>query len=123
MEPPSPPPSPDHHSDDGVLRPPSLQSFREDEHSRRSNLNFTLRITEKLTEKNFHLWKQQVQPYIFAHDLDEFLLPSSAAPRFLNGADRATATLNPAYRKWRQKDQMLLSWLQSTLSSEILARY
>jgi hypothetical protein len=57
------------------------------------------------------------------HDLDEFLLPSSAPPRFLNATDRATATLNPAYRKWQQRDQMLLSWLQSTLFSDILARF
>ncbi|MCI64758.1 hypothetical protein A2U01_0086016, partial [Trifolium medium] len=85
------------------------------------DLNFTLRITEKLNETNFHLWRQQVEPYINAHGLDEFLGPSIVPPRFLTAIDHATATLNPAYRKWRQQDQMLLSWLQTTLSSEILA--
>jgi histone deacetylase 1/2 len=117
------PPSPEQHSDDGILRPPPLQSLRQDDHSGRSNLNFTLRITEKLIEKNFHLWRQQVEPYINAHDLDEFLKPSAIPPRFLNNDDRAAAILNPAFRKWRQRDQMLLSWLQSTLTSDILARF
>jgi histone deacetylase 1/2 len=114
---------PNQQFDDGVLRPPPLQSFRPDDHSDRSNLNFTLRITEKLSEKNFHLWRQQVEPYINAHDLDEFLRPSAIPPRFLNNDDRAAAILNPAFRKWRQRDQMLLSWLQSTLTSDILARF
>ncbi|CAJ2648965.1 unnamed protein product [Trifolium pratense] len=33
-----------------------------------------------------------------------------------------TCTWNPEFRKWRQKDQMLISWIQTTISSEILAR-
>ncbi|MCI35366.1 retrovirus-related Pol polyprotein from transposon TNT 1-94, partial [Trifolium medium] len=74
------------------------------------------------TEKNFHLWRQQVEPYINAHALDDFLVSPVIPPRFLTADDHATATLNPAYRKWRQKDQMLMSWLQSTISREILAR-
>ncbi|GAU10541.1 hypothetical protein TSUD_424210, partial [Trifolium subterraneum] len=60
---------------------------------------------------------------INAHGLDDLIGPAPAPPRFLTAADLTTATLNPAYRKWRQQDQMLLSWLQSTLSSEILARF
>ncbi|PNX63166.1 hypothetical protein L195_g053367, partial [Trifolium pratense] len=131
-EPPSPPPSmasPNHDDDatdpanNGVLRPPPLRSFRENNSDSRFDLNFTLRITEKLNETNFHLWRQQVEPYINAQGLDEFLGSSTAPPRFLNATDHATATLNPAYRKWHQKDQMLLSWLQTTLTSEILARF
>jgi histone deacetylase 1/2 len=42
---------------------------------------------------------------------------------FLNDGDRAAAILSPLYRKWRRQDQMLLSWPQTTLSSEILARF
>ncbi|MCI50672.1 hypothetical protein A2U01_0071916, partial [Trifolium medium] len=67
-EPPSPPPSMaslDHFDDatgatnNGVLRPPPLRLFREDDSNLRSDLSFTLRITEKLNETNFHLWRQQ----------------------------------------------------------------
>ncbi|MCH82619.1 retrovirus-related Pol polyprotein from transposon TNT 1-94, partial [Trifolium medium] len=115
--------SPEHIATDGILRPPPLRSFIEDESAFKQDLNFTLRITEKLTETNYHLWRQQVEPYINAHGLDDFLVSPTVPPRFLNATDHATATLNPAYRKWRQQDQMLLSWLQTTLSSDILARF
>ncbi|GAU18461.1 hypothetical protein TSUD_366440 [Trifolium subterraneum] len=125
-DPPSPTPSmasPEQHRNNGVLDPPPLQAFHEDESIFRNDLNFTLRITEKLTEQNYHLWRQQVEPYINAHGLDDLIGPAPAPPHFLTVADHASATLNPLYRKWRRQDQMLLSWLQSTLSSEILARF
>ncbi|GAU13081.1 hypothetical protein TSUD_173810 [Trifolium subterraneum] len=83
--PPSSPPrmaSPEQqlNNDNGVLQPPPLQSFKEDESIFHNDLSFTLRITEKLTEQNFHLWHQQVEPYINAHGLDDLLSPSSALP-------------------------------------------
>jgi hypothetical protein len=126
---PSPPPSPpsmetpEPGTNNGTLRPPPLQAFQENDGARKSDLHFTLRISEKLGEKNFHLWRQQVEPYINAHDLDDLLVSPQIPPMFLNDTDRITATLNPAYRQWRQRDQMLLSWLQSTLSGEILTRF
>ncbi|KAK2454628.1 putative mitochondrial protein [Trifolium repens] len=123
--PPRSPPSmetPEPHND-GVLRPPPLHSFKDNDGDRRSDLHFTLRITEKLGEKNFHLWRQQVEPYINAHDLDDLLVSPQIPPMFLTETDRITASLNPAYRQWRKRDQMLLSWLQSTLSGEILTRF
>jgi hypothetical protein len=112
-----------HTNNGGVLRPPPLHSFKENDGDRNNDLHFTLRITEKLGEKNFHLWRQQVEPYINAHDLDDLLVSPQIPPMFLNETDRLTATLNPAYRQWRKRDQMLLSWLQSTLSGEILTRF
>lgn len=99
-----------------------LRSFVEDEASTRSNFVFSLKISEKLNEKNFLVWRQQVEPYINAHNLDDYLVAPIIPPRFLTAQDRATGTLNPEFRQWRLKDQMLLSWLQSTLSGEILAR-
>ncbi|PNX80138.1 retrovirus-related Pol polyprotein from transposon TNT 1-94, partial [Trifolium pratense] len=122
----SPTPSivlPEYADATGILNPPPLRSFQEDETVFKHDLNFTLRITEKLTEKNFHLWRQQVEPYVIAHGLDDFLVAPTVPPQFLTATDHATATLNPAYRKWRQQDQMLLSWLQTTLSNDILARF
>ncbi|GAU31266.1 hypothetical protein TSUD_153410 [Trifolium subterraneum] len=115
--------SPEHETTGGILRPPPLQSFREPEAVRKIDLSFHLRITEKLGEKNYHLWRQQVEPYINAHDLDDFLVSPQIPPMFRTEVDRTTATLNPEYRQWRQKDQMPFSWLQSTLSSEILTRF
>ncbi|MCI75461.1 hypothetical protein A2U01_0096730 [Trifolium medium] len=42
--------SPEHQDATGVLHPPPLQSFQEDESIFKHDLNLTLRITEKLTE-------------------------------------------------------------------------
>ncbi|MCI09024.1 retrovirus-related pol polyprotein from transposon TNT 1-94, partial [Trifolium medium] len=116
----SPPPVADDTAN--VLNPPQLAAFREDDSSIQSNLTFSLKISEKLNEKNFHMWRQQVEPFINAHNLDDFLVSPAIPPRFLTADDHATATLNPEFRKWRQKDQMLMSWIQTTISSEILAR-
>ncbi|MCI80274.1 hypothetical protein A2U01_0101545, partial [Trifolium medium] len=44
--------SPEHQTNTGIPNPPPLQSFRENEVDRKNDLNFTLRITEKLNEKN-----------------------------------------------------------------------
>jgi len=33
----------------------------------------------------------------------------------------ASGTINPAYKEWEVQDQILLSWLQSTLSKTILS--
>ncbi|PNX75911.1 retrovirus-related Pol polyprotein from transposon TNT 1-94, partial [Trifolium pratense] len=105
-----------------VVNPPPITAFREDNSSNQTNLTFTLKISEKLNEKNIHTWRQQVEPFINAHNLDDFLVSPVIPPRFLTADDHVTATLNLEYRKWRQKDQMLMSWIQTTLSSEILAR-
>jgi hypothetical protein len=85
-------------------------------------LQFSLKITEKLNEDNFPLWRQQIEPYINAHNLTEFVVCPRVPPQFLDDAARAAGTTNPAYTAWRSRDGMLLSWLQSTISREILAR-
>jgi hypothetical protein len=51
----SPPSTPVTNAGDNVLRPPPLTAFREEDDSFRSNLIFSLKISEKLTEKNFHV--------------------------------------------------------------------
>jgi len=121
----TPPQSPPHAADFHTPPPhPTaipLQSFVEDTTSLRSDFVFSLKIFEKLNEKNFLVWRQQVEPYVNANNLDDFLTAPIIPPRFLTAQDRATGKLNPEFRQWRLKDQMLLSWLQSTLSGEILA--
>ena len=119
--PPSPPPSAGAKTPLFHSNAIPLQSFVEDNTSFRSDFAFSLKISEKLNEKNFLVWRQQVEPCINANNLDEFLVAPIVPPRFLTAQDRATGKLNPEYRQWRLKDQMLLSWLQSTLSGEILA--
>jgi hypothetical protein len=75
-----------------------LQSFVEDEASVRSNFVFSRKISEKLNEKNFLIWRQQVETYVTAHNLDDFLSLLVIPPRFLTPHDRSTGTLNPEFR-------------------------
>lgn len=85
-------------------------------------LQFALKIAYKLDEKKFHLWRQQVEPYINAHNLTDLVICTQVPPKFVNDEARRQGTVSPTYSSWLQKDQLLLSWLQSTLSSEILSR-
>lgn len=85
-------------------------------------VTFSHSISEKLDDKNFLLWRQQVEPVIKAHKLYHYVVCPTIPPRFLTDTDRDSGTVNSAYTAWEQQDQMLLSWLQSTLSSSILAR-
>lgn len=89
------------------------------EESRR--LQFSLKIAHKLDEKNFHLWCQQVEPYINSHDLTDLVVCTRVPPKFLDDKAARNGTVNPVYSTWIQKDHMLLLWLQSTLSSEVLS--
>jgi hypothetical protein len=88
----------------------------------RSSLKFSLTISEKLGENNFHLWRQQVEPYINAHNLTDFVVCTRVPPQFVDDEARRTGIVNPDYTIWRNRDQLLLSWLQSTLTGEILSR-
>lgn len=102
------------------VTPPSSPLMAATDDSRR--LQFSLKIAHKLDEKNFHLWRQQVEPYINAHSLTDLVVCTRIPPQFVDDEARRKGTVNPAYSIWLQKDQLLLSWLQSTLSSEILSR-
>jgi histone deacetylase 1/2 len=85
-------------------------------------LKFALTISEKLGEKNFHLWRQQVEPYINAHNLIDFVVCTRIPPQFVDEEARRAGIVNPEFTVWRNRDQLLLSWLQSTLTGEILSR-
>jgi len=78
-------------------------------------------ISEKLSESNFLLWQHQVEPVIKAQKLLRFVVSPVIPMRFVTEDDRAASSENLTYSTWEQQDQVLLSWLQSTLSSSILS--
>jgi len=73
-------------------------------------------ISQKLDDSNFLLWRQQVEPVIKSHKLQRFVMNPQIPMRFLTEADCEAGNENPAYSDWEQQDQILLLWLQSTLS-------
>lgn len=84
--------------------------------------NFSLKIAQKLTDSNFLLWKQQVEPVITSHRLQQFLVNPTIPDKFLNDADQVLENFNPLYLAWEQQDAHLLTWLQSTLSCDVLTQ-
>jgi len=56
-----------------------------------------------------------------AHRFHHFVVKLVIHPRFLIEEDWESRTINLAYEKWEIPDQVLLAWLQSTLSKNILS--
>uniref|UniRef100_A0A803Q6A3 Retrotransposon Copia-like N-terminal domain-containing protein n=1 Tax=Cannabis sativa TaxID=3483 RepID=A0A803Q6A3_CANSA len=90
--------------------PPPVPPWIPFSHSLTSNL------TIKLDRHNFLSWKSQVTPTVIGHDLDEILFTGTPPPQNL-----VTGVVNPEYTNWKKKDQLLLSWLRSSMSEVILA--
>jgi len=78
-------------------------------------------ISHKLDDLTFLLWRQQVEPIIKSHRLQRFVANPQIPLQFLTEADHTVGIKNPAYEAWEQQDQVLLTWLQSMLSSLILS--
>ena len=80
-------------------------------------------ISHKLDYSTFLLWRQQVEPVIKSHQLQRFVANPLILVCFLSEADWAAGIENPSYEVWEKQDQVLLTWLQSTLSMSILSSY
>lgn len=59
---------------------------------------------------------------IKAHKLHHFLLNPTIPPKLLSVADATAETINLAFLRWEQQDMLLLSWMQSTISIDMLTR-
>lgn len=76
-----------------------------------NRFQFSPKIAEKLDEKNFHLWRQQIESYFNAHNLMEFVVCSCIPPQFADDDAHTFGAVNPDYTRLLQKDQMAFSWL------------
>lgn len=59
---------------------------------------------------------------ILAHKLHRFVVNPSIPPKYASEADRALDKVTEEYEKWLVQDQMLFTWLLSSLSDSILPR-
>lgn len=77
----------------------------------------------KLDEGSFLQWKQQVRFIVNGYNLFGFLDGSIAVPpRFVEAPDGALV-VNPVASVYQQQDNLLTSWLLSTISSSILSSF
>ena len=92
-----------------------------------SGTSFTFTTPIKLDRTNYTIWKQQVLSSIRGNGLESYIDESKLCPeRFLpnrsgsgeaSGEDRE----NPDFVAWKRQDQLLLSWIMSSMSLEILS--
>ncbi|KAK4840954.1 hypothetical protein QYF36_022262 [Acer negundo] len=85
-------------------------------------VSFKHSISVKLDNGNFLLWHQQVVAAIKGHKLQKFILDglSSIPPKFLSTADEVKGQVNGDFLDWEQQDQLLVSWLLSSMTEGVL---
>lgn len=80
-------------------------------------------IFVKLDEKNFLVWRQQTLAAIYGHDLARFIDESAdQLSKFANSEDELTGKVSEDFTAWIRQDQLLLSWLLSSMSDSMLTR-
>ena len=86
----------------------------------------------KLTDSNNLLWLRQLKPFLVGHDLWKFIdgthkQPSAHTSTSTTETPTTTTTTttltqtNPAHAQWYQQDQLIVSYITSTLSESILS--
>ena len=82
--------------------------------------SFNYKISVKLDATNYLVWLQQIEPVLRAHRLHRFCVTPEIPPQYASEHDRLANIENPAFSNWELQDQLLLAWLQSSLSPAIL---
>ncbi|OMO89784.1 Integrase, catalytic core [Corchorus capsularis] len=88
--------------------------------------NITYLVSIKLDRTNFLLWHSQLLPVLKSQDLLKYVDGSFPAPpvSIKDPADKdgSSTIANPQFVTWTRIDQMLLGWINATLSESILAQ-
>jgi hypothetical protein len=85
--------------------------------------SFQIPIAEKLSKTNYMLWKAQVLPPIRAAQMEGLLTGVEAMPAqtiVVKSGDTTSAQPNPEYARWVSRDQVVLGYLFSSLTREVL---
>ncbi|RVW33351.1 hypothetical protein CK203_085317 [Vitis vinifera] len=72
----------------------------------------------KLDRNNYVLWKTQIENVIYANGFDEHIEGLKPCPHQMI----ATGEVNPDFLTWRRFDRMILSWIFSSLTLEIMGQ-
>lgn len=77
----------------------------------------------KLNNENYLLWKQQDLACIHGHKLLNFLESSGKPEKYLSSHDEDARNINSDFLAWDQQDQLLVSWLLSSMSEGVLKEW
>ncbi|CAA0829640.1 Unknown protein, partial [Striga hermonthica] len=78
-------------------------------------------ISTKLDESNYLIWKQQVIKAIRGYGVEGYINGETKKPeKLISDSKNGESQINPDYLYWVRQDQLLASWLMSSLSEGIL---
>ncbi|KAL6313055.1 hypothetical protein AAG906_025800 [Vitis piasezkii] len=84
-------------------------------------ISFNHSISIKLDQNNFLIWCQQVEAAIKGYKLSKFINGiDTAPPKFLSSTYETSGKINQDFSYWEQHDQLLVSWLLSSMSKGLL---
>lgn len=102
---------------------PSLTSSTFPVVAKTSFISFNQPISVKLDDKNFLIWKQQVLFAIYGHELEKYIEgPDSWPQKFTSTENAQRGGVNAEYKSWKKQDQLLMSWLLSSMTEAMLIR-
>nr|KYP58987.1 hypothetical protein KK1_014412 [Cajanus cajan] len=81
---------------------------------------FNHSLSIKLDDSNFLLWNQQVEAIIITYKLHQFVVNPLIPTKFASDVNHDLDHVSDAYQQWLVKDQMLFSWLLSSLTKFVL---
>ena len=86
-----------------------------------SSTSTQINFSVKLTARNYLAWKTQLIPLLNSQDLMSFVDGSQPppSPTFMSTDTPPSPIPNPEFQPWFKKDQMLLTWILSSLTEEI----
>jgi len=76
-----------------------------------------------LDRSDYPLWLAQISPILNMKSLMEIVDEAVKCPLQFKLSDNSVATteVNPAYEDWRQKDQLVLSWINNSHTLSVLS--
>ncbi|KAI6669964.1 hypothetical protein NL676_004849 [Syzygium grande] len=83
-------------------------------------------IGEKLTEKNFPIWKTQISPYLCAASLLSILDGTEPQPeetvKEIAPGGAVTQMTNLAFENWKFRESIALAWILNSSTASIVAQ-
>ena len=87
-----------------------------------SSVSTTNTFAIKLTPRNFLVWKTQFVPLLNFHNMTKLIDGSPTPPTTILSSTNANETLvYPEYTSWFKQDQLLLTWILSSLTEEVFS--
>ncbi|KAK6116197.1 hypothetical protein DH2020_050053 [Rehmannia glutinosa] len=77
-------------------------------------------LTVKLSENNFLVWRQQVLAAVRGYGLEGYLDGTLPPPERVSVNGDNQKIINPEFLAWTRQDQLIMSWILSSLSERIL---